>query len=832
MKNVLTILRRDLRAYFTSPIGYIFMIVYVLMSVGLYITSFFAFPVADMRGYFGNLPLMLCVFIPAVTMRVWAEERKENTWEMLLTFPMNARQLVLGKFLATFVFFAVTVAATFTIPLMLAALGNPDNGAILGGYVGALLLGAFFIAIGIFFSGFFKDQIVAFVVTLLACFALFLVGTNFIAGYIDSAIPGLGSLLMELVGVVGHYDAFMRGVFELADILYFVAWTTLLLMLNVMYIEARGRHNASVTFAGAVVLCMAIGLLFNWLLIGTSLARWDATEDKIYTMSDASKAILSRLETPVKVKLYITPKNKMPTLMSKLEQDITDKIEELQAGSGGKIDFSTMYLEAANVLADARKTPGNEEDEEKALETRMLDKGVEPFSVNAVSEDQQTSMLVYSSIGVGYKNKKEEIIPQMMPQTLPELEYRLVSTIYKLTRERAPVVALVAPKEAVNIPPEYRRLMQQMGQPVPTSDDPYMYLERILQFEKYDVRRVELTQESPLPDEYDVLAVVNPRALNERQRWEISRALASGKSVLMAVQNYEWDYRATRNGREVTKREENPQVNELLNKYGLGIDDDILMDANYVGLTVQSSANTLAALMGGGQTFELPTQMLINNESMDQETSITSRLSTIFYLWGSALTLDEDTLKKHGLEAKTIMSTSERAWTVPADVPVFDMPSSGLKQYPLMAMVAGQFPDVYKDAERPAWPQTPQMPGQPPRPPVPEEGGAEPITLAPGKLVLMGCSEMFRKNFLQQGNLDLFLNSVDAIALGDELVHVRSRKAIDRAITRPEAGTRRFWKTVNYTFATIVIGAIGIVSAMLRKRSRNAYTIAHGNAAE
>ena len=372
MKNVLTILRRDLRAYFTSPIGYIFMIVYVLMSVGLYITSFFAFPVADMRGYFGNLPLMLCVFIPAVTMRVWAEERKENTWEMLLTFPMSARQLVLGKFLATFTFFAATVAATFTIPIMLAALGNPDKGAVLGGYVGALLLGAFFSAIGIFFSGFFKDQIVAFVVTLLACFALFLVGTNFIAGYIDSAIPGLGSLLTELLGVVGHYDAFMRGVFELADVLYFVAWTALLLMLNVMYIEARGRHNAGVTFTGAVVLCVAIGLLFNWLLIGTSLARWDATEGKIYTMSDASKSILSRLKSPVKVTLYITPKSKMPTLMSKLEQDITDKIEELRAGSDGKIEFSTMYFEAANVLADAKKAPGDAEEEEgdKAIEER------------------------------------------------------------------------------------------------------------------------------------------------------------------------------------------------------------------------------------------------------------------------------------------------------------------------------------------------------------------------------------------------------------------------------------------------------------------------------
>ena len=146
MKNTLTILRRDLGAYFTSPIGYIFMIVFVIISVGLYITSFFAFPVADMRSYFNNLPLLLCVFIPAVTMRVWAEERKENTWEMLLTFPMKSRELVLGKFLACFIFYAVTCLATITIPITLLALGKPDPGAILSGYFGTLLLGAFFLA--------------------------------------------------------------------------------------------------------------------------------------------------------------------------------------------------------------------------------------------------------------------------------------------------------------------------------------------------------------------------------------------------------------------------------------------------------------------------------------------------------------------------------------------------------------------------------------------------------------------------------------------------------------------------------------------------------------
>jgi len=223
MQNIMTIVRRDLRAYFTSPIGYILMMVFVSLSVGLYITSFFTFPVADMRPYFNNLPIFLCVFIPAVTMRVWAEERKENTWEMLLTFPMKGTELVMGKFLAATVFFMLTLAATFTVPWMLFSLGNPDTGAIVGGYFGTVLLGMFFLALGIFFSGFFKDQIVAFAVTLLTAFLFFLVGTPFIAQFLDDKFPPLGSMLSSLLGFFGHYEAFTRGVVDLADVVYFGA---------------------------------------------------------------------------------------------------------------------------------------------------------------------------------------------------------------------------------------------------------------------------------------------------------------------------------------------------------------------------------------------------------------------------------------------------------------------------------------------------------------------------------------------------------------------------------------------------------------------------------
>lgn len=844
MRNIISILRRDLGAYFTSPIGYIFMMVFVTLSVGLYITSFFVFPIADMRSYFENIPLLLCVFIPAVTMRIWAEERKENTWEMLLTFPMKAWELVFGKFFAALIFYIITLSATVTVPAMLFSLGNPDPGTILGGYLGALLMGAFFLSLGILFSGFFKDQIVAFVVTLLACFGFFLVGTNFIASYIDGRVAGLGSLLSDLMGVFTHYTPFIRGVVDVADLAFFLVWIGIFLALNVLYIDGRNRPGAKAIFGTALAMSVAIGLMFNYLLAGSSIARADLTQDKIYTVSEATRDLLSKVDSEVQVKVYITPRDKMPTQMRSLETQITDKLDEMRIAAGGKLAFDVVYLEAANIQYTTPQDEEGEKTEDEAIEKRMLDKGVEPFSVQAITQDEMTNRLVYSSIGVGYRDKAEEILPQVIPDEmggggygsvpLSQLEYRLANTVYKMTRPKPPVVALVAPKEAIAMDPQMRAMLMQMGQRVPEQDDPYEYLQAVLEMEKYEVRRVDLTKESPLPDEFDTLVVVNPRSFNERQLWEINRALHSGKPVVMAVQNYEWNYQATRQGNQLSRREENPGVNPLLEQYGLGVSKAVLMDTSHTTLTMQGGQG-LQALMG--QPFKLPTHIMVANDTMESTSPITNRLSAILYLWGTALEMNEAKMKELGLESQVLMRTTDGAWDIPANAQMtqesFEQPPAGTRSFPLMAMISGQFPDAYADGERPAWPKPQQQPGMPPMPDEPDtEAAAGPVTAAPGKLVLMGCSQMFRKNFLQRANLDLFLNSVDAVTLDESLIKVRGRKPIDRIIsTKPSDRAKTMWRFANYGLANLIIAAAGLVSFAVRRSARNAYTMsqAKGN---
>ncbi len=818
MGNLSTIFRRELSAYYSSSIGYIFMIVFQVLSVGLYMTPFFTFLNADMRSFFGTMPIILGIFLPAVTMRLWAEERKQNTWEMLLTFPMRPHELVLGKFFASLVFFIVALATTLTIPLMLIALGgNPDLGPIVGAYIGTALLGAFFLAMGLFVSALCQDQIVAFVITLLACLAVFLLGTNFISAYIDGTWPGLGTFLADVVGMTNHYNTFSRGLIVLGDVLYFVIWAAVFLFLNGLFLEIRSRPATRNTFYVAVAMSVVIGLMANWLLAGQGLGRFDMTQDRIYTLSPATKKILSELDVPVQVKLYITPGDKMPTEMKYLERDILDKLNEMSLSSGGNLNARAIHMETANVIDPLGQPPSAGDEKDEAVEKRLLDKGIRPFSVQALREDEVVNKLVYSALGVGYKDKDEEVLPRVLPQDLETLEYRLMNIVYKLSRAKQPVVAMVAPKDALNIPPHIRQLYQQMGRPVPQSDDPYETLERLLRVEKYDVRRVDLTQTSGMPADADSVIVINPRALNERQHWELQRALHEGKSVMVAAQKYRWNYNVVRKSVSINKEDERPEVNPWLEHYGVTIDPAILMDVNHQPLTIQQSDNPLSSILGGGVTLNLPLHITLGQDAMNPDVSITSNLSPLFYLWGSALSVKPDVLEKHQLEHQVLLNTTPKAWTLPSDAQLTSVslkpPVGGGQRYPLSVLVRGQFPDT--DKARPAWPQAPPQPGRPAPPPPPAEEPAAEAKPAPGKL---------HRNFLGGGNLDFFLNTVDALTLGEDIINVRSKKQINRVISRPSTPVRQFWKFVNLGLVPLVIAAVGIGNAVARRRSRAAYT--------
>ncbi|MGM0443378.1 MAG: ABC transporter permease subunit [Fibrobacterota bacterium] len=235
MNRVTTILTKELKSYFLSPIAYVFTSVYLILTNFLFFQTFFIKNAASMRGYFELVPWVFILFLPAVTMRSWAEEKRNRTLELLLTWPVSDTEIVLGKFFAAFFFLCITMAMSLTVPVTVSLLGNPDTGVFIGSYAGTLFLGAAYIAIGMWISSLTENQIIAFIAT--AMFILILLMFN--SGVVTSFLPDTLVPLFNYLGILTHFESISRGVIDSRDLVYYVTLIFFFLFLNVQSLETR-----------------------------------------------------------------------------------------------------------------------------------------------------------------------------------------------------------------------------------------------------------------------------------------------------------------------------------------------------------------------------------------------------------------------------------------------------------------------------------------------------------------------------------------------------------------------------------------------------------------
>jgi len=237
MNRTHALAQREFRAFFNSPIAYVFLLAFVGLALFTFfnVNAFFARGVADLRGLFQAVPFLMLLLVPALTMRLWAEEEKQGTIEVLLTFPAKEHELVLGKFLASWYLLAVGLALTLILPLIVSLLGNLDWGPVIGGYVGALLLGAAYLAVGQFVSAVTENQILAFILALFVCMTLYGLGTEVFSGF----FPDRTAALLRALGTGSRFESIARGVIDLRDLLYYVSLTLFFLALSVGALRAK-----------------------------------------------------------------------------------------------------------------------------------------------------------------------------------------------------------------------------------------------------------------------------------------------------------------------------------------------------------------------------------------------------------------------------------------------------------------------------------------------------------------------------------------------------------------------------------------------------------------
>jgi ABC-type uncharacterized transport system involved in gliding motility auxiliary subunit len=492
MSRAWTIARRELRALFDHPTGYILLIVFLAVNNFLFFRQVFLVGAATLRPMLDLLPWVLLFLVPAVTMRLLADDVRSGTIEVVLAQPITEFELVLGKYLGALLFLWTALALTLAIPAGLALGADLPAGVVLAQYVGAMLLVAALTAVGTWTSSLTRNQVTAFILGVAVMFVLVLVGLD---PLIVGLPPALGTVAARL-GVLSHFTGIARGVIDLRDAVYFLSVAALFVVLA--YAAVLGRRLPSrsrparrlqlgtgALVAAAVVLNLAGGALGG---------RLDLTPGNAYTLSPATRALVGDLDDLVTIKLFIS--RELPLEISLLGRDVEDLLRDLRAAGRGNV--RVVRLDPARDSAALR-------------EARTL--GVPPIQFNVIGEAQLQIREGYMGLAVLYADAQESI---PVIQRTDDLEYRVVSAIRTMTRPSRPVVGFVAdPMDEFVRQRTWRTLQEELRR-------------------QYEVRTVPLADDTAPGADVQVLVLAGaPDSLHADQRARLEAFFARGGGALV-----------------------------------------------------------------------------------------------------------------------------------------------------------------------------------------------------------------------------------------------------------------------------------------------------------
>ena len=410
MKQLLTILKKDLRSYFDQPTGYILNIIFIVAIVFMFFRTIDTTNEASLRPMFSLLPWILAIYIPAVSMRLFSEEQRDGTLEILFTQPVRGTTVILAKFLAGLIFITIGILGTILIPISLAFAGNLDIGALIAQYIGAILLSSSLVSIGIFASSLTKNQIVAFIISLSVSMILLVLGLDFI----NITLPSSLSILLQDLSPMTHFSSITRGLIDLRDVLYFISID--IAFLSITYLNTKGKslnsnspqyRNLRIGVGSLVVL----SLVFAW--FGSSIqGRIDLTEDKIYSLAPSTKQIFNDLDDYLTITLYESKDHPINTALT--ARDVNDFLSDLDARS--------KYIKIKHRYPDA--------DEKDKEESEIA--GIPPVQFNVQRQGEFQVKTGYLGMTLAYANNKE-VIPFI--ESLDGLEYKLASLTFKMLND-------------------------------------------------------------------------------------------------------------------------------------------------------------------------------------------------------------------------------------------------------------------------------------------------------------------------------------------------------------------------------------------------------------
>ena len=469
MKQILFVARRELRSFFDQPTAYVLAVAFLGLGLYMAFRSLYAMSAATLRPFFDLLPWLLVVFVPAVAMKSLAEERRGRTLEWLLAQPLTETEIVLGKFLGSWLFILITLAGTLPMALGVLLASEADPGIMVAQYVGAALLAAQVLAVGVWASSMTRNQITAFIAGAFTCFMLVLIGTPIV----QIGLPRLiGGWAVQL-SVLSHFENVARGVIDLRDLLYFVSTCGLFLLLAVAALghERLSREGEAFRRLRLGTGVLVLGVLVLNLLGGHVRGRLDLTRGDLFTLSDGSREILGGLDDIVNLSFFVS--DDLPQEIQLTERDVRDLIADLANASNDMLAVSIINPDDGEDAAD---------------EATSL--GIAPIEFNVLRDDELQVKRGYFGLAVTYADEQETI---PVVDRADDLEFRLVSAIANMTMDERPTLAFMTGFEAKD-PFYYRSFRESIG-------------------DRYGVTSIDIQNDSTdalTPDSIDVLVVAAP----------------------------------------------------------------------------------------------------------------------------------------------------------------------------------------------------------------------------------------------------------------------------------------------------------------------------------
>ncbi len=755
MRNALTVFKREFKSYFDSPVAYVFLTAFLAL-VGFLtfgVARFYEARQADLTAFFFWHPWVYLLLIPAATMGTWADERRNGTIEQLLTLPLTVWEALAGKFLAAWAFIGIALALTFPVALTAGYLGSPDWGTVVCGYLGSLLLAGAASAIGVFASSLSRSSVVGFVISLVMVFLLLIIGFDPVTGAIAAWGVPMG-LVDGLAGcsLLTHFEALRRGVVDLADVGYYLG--VIVFFLAAAKTVTDGRRGASKGAIG-LVLVAVIAVAADVVLAKLPL-RADLTAERLYTLSEGSRAVLGQLDKDVTLKYFVSSSAaEMPMALKTYATQVENLLEEYDRAAGG-------------ALAIEKFDPKPDSDAEEWAQRY----GVEPQSVNPFGSP------IYFGL-VAVCGGKEETLGTLTPRTEATLEYDITRLVTRVAWPERPVVGVMTSVEGVLAKADPR--MMQMRRP-PQGWAAFGELAK-----DYDVREV-----SPTVEEIDpavkTLVVLHAKNLTDKTLYAIDQFVCRGGKLIACVDpmSLKTLLSQPQNQMMMGGGNEPSTLGKLFEAWGVTFDPkQITCD-----LAAATKLNN-----GQGMVNDEPAFLTLGADNMEKSDLLVSRLTQVMFPFAGAFAFDG---KDSDLVFTPVITTSsEHSAETDAMGMMMGGGSRSAKPDGKARVVAARLSGTFKTA----FPKGPD--------------GTNDVSnaVASGKSAVMlfadsdfladdFCVRLLRTPFGNMAqpmndNLALFSNVIEQFAGRAELIGVRTRGASNRPFTvvdRLEAEAMAKWQ--------------------------------------